>query len=109
MGTVTNIFDIKFAVGQLVHHKRFGYRGVIFDVDPNFQGTEEWYENVALSRPPKNKPWYHVLVDGAEHTTYVAERNLEPDETGDPISHPLLELYFSHMEQGYYIKQGQIN
>ena len=56
----------KFFVGQIVHHKKFDYRGVVFDVDATFQGTDEWYELVARSRPPKHMPWYHVLVDGAE-------------------------------------------
>ena len=59
----------KFAIGELIHHRLFDYRGVVFDVDPDFQGTEEWYTRVARSRPPKDQPWYHVLVDGAEHTT----------------------------------------
>jgi heat shock protein HspQ len=64
--------EIKFFVGQIVHNKKFDYRGVIFDVDATFQGTEEWYDQVARSRPPKDRPWYHVLVHGARHTTYVA-------------------------------------
>ena len=76
----------KFEVGQVVHHLKFGYRGVVFDVDPCFQGTEAWYEQVARSRPPKDKPWYHVLVHDATHTTYVAERHLEPDTGWRP--HP---------------------
>ena len=67
----------KFNIGQIVHHKMFDYRGVIYDVDPVFNGTEEWYQAVAKSRPPKNEPWYHVLVDQASHETYVAEQNLE--------------------------------
>ena len=58
----------KFFVGQIVHHKKFDYRGVVFDVDATFQGTDEWYELVARSRPPKHMPWYHVLVDGAERS-----------------------------------------
>ena len=79
----------KFFVGQIVRHKKFDYRGVVFDADATFQGTSEWYELVARSRPPKHHPWYHVLVDGAEHTTYVAERHLESDERGLPVKHPL--------------------
>ena len=70
----------KFFVGQVVHHKKFDYRGVVFDVDATFQGTDEWYELVARSRPPKHMPWYHVLVNGAEQPTYVAERHLESDD-----------------------------
>ena len=94
----------KFAIGQLVHHRLFDYRGVIADVDATFQGTDEWYEQVARSRPPKDKPWYHVLVDDAEHMTYVAERNLEPDQRSDPIEHPLIDHFFSDFENGHYIR-----
>ncbi|MCP4823178.1 MAG: heat shock protein HspQ, partial [Shimia sp.] len=58
------------------------------DVDGEFEGTEEWYDLVARSRPPKDKPWYHVLVDGSDQTTYVAERHLEADNTCEPVFHP---------------------
>ncbi|MGH8658993.1 MAG: heat shock protein HspQ [Gammaproteobacteria bacterium] len=95
----------KFSVGQLVSHKLFHYRGVIVDVDPEYMGTEQWYEQVARSRPPKNQPWYHVLVHDAAHNTYVAERNLEPDPSGSPISHPLIAVYFSGMANGRYVVQ----
>lgn len=105
MGTVTNIFRVKFSVGDLVHHRLFGYRGVIVDVDPTFQSTEEWYEAVAKSRPPKNRPWYHVLVHDNAHTTYVAERNLEPDDSLEPVNHPLLNQFFSRFEQGKYFRK----
>ncbi len=93
----------KFSIGQLVHHRLFDYRGVIADVDPTFQGTEEWYEQMARSRPPKDEPWYHVLVDQAEHTTYVAERNLESDKRNDPIDHPLCDHFFSEFRNGQYL------
>ena len=94
----------KFTIGQLVHHLRFDYRGVIVDVDGTFQGTEEWYEPMAKSLPPKYQPWYRVLVDNAHHITYVAERNLEPDETQDPIQHPLVDQFFSSFENGRYFR-----
>jgi len=102
--------EAKFSVGQIVQHKLFGYRGLIFDVDPEFSNDEEWYEQMARTRPPKDKPWYHVLVDGAEHVTYVAERNLEVAEnTADPIEHPLLaELFAQSHEQGY-TPRGTVN
>ena len=93
----------KFSVGQLVHHRRFDYRGVIFDVDPSFQGTEEWYESVARSRPPKDRPWYHVLPDGSLNSTYVAERHLEPDQSAEPIRHPALGQFFAALEGGRYV------
>ncbi len=94
--------DCKFSIGQLVHHLRFNYRGVIVDVDATFQGTDAWYEQMAESRPPKDRPWYHVLVDKAEHTTYVAERNLKPDPLDEPIEHPLLNSFFSGFDNGRY-------
>ena len=109
MGTVTKITRTRFAVGDLIHHRLFGYRGVIVDVDPKFQSTEEWYETVAKSRPPKDKPWYHVLVHGALHSTYVAERNLEPDESMDPIVHPLIRQVFTRFENGRYVRISRTN
>ncbi len=109
MGTVTNISSARFAVGDLVHHRLFDYRGVIVDVDPDFQLTEEWYEAVAQSRPPKDKPWYHVLVHEAAHATYVAERNLESDDSESPIKHPMLKRLFSRFENGRYVSDDQAN
>ena len=92
----------KFAVGQLVQHRMFEYRGVIIDVDPEFHGSDEWYETVARSRPPKDAPWYHILVDGSEMQTYVAERNMEPDDSRAPINHPGVDVYFEGLgEEGY--------
>jgi len=101
--------NAKYGVGQLIHHRLFDYRGVIFDVDPVFSGTEEWYEQVARSRPPKDQPWYHVLVDGATHTTYVAERNLEADPDPSPIHHPMLEDVFSGFDGEKYRTRQSAN
>lgn len=98
-----------FSIGQIVHHKLFDYRGVIYDVDPVFQGTEEWYEQVAKSRPPKDRPWYHVLVDQQIMQTYVAERNLEPDDSDEPIEHPLLDKLFKRSEGGFYVLRETSN
>ena len=109
MGTVTNISRVKFSVGELIHHRLFGYRGVIIDVDQNFQASEEWYEAVAKSRPPKNRPWYHVLVHQSEVSTYVAEQNLEPDDSVEPIDHPMLENFFSKLDNGRYIHNQPTN
>jgi len=109
MGTLTNITRVKFSVGQLIHHRLFDYRGVIVDVDRNYQGTDEWYEIVAKSRPSKNKPWYHVLVHGSDHSTYVAEQNLESDESDDPIIHPMLEQFFLKKENGKYVRIDPVN
>jgi heat shock protein HspQ len=92
----------KFAIGQIVHHQLFDYRGVIIDVDFRFLGSDEWYEQVARSHPPKNQPWYHVLVDNAIHQTYVAERNLSLSDETEPVHNPLLEHYFNGIKNGCY-------
>lgn len=101
--------DATFSIGQLVHHRLFNYRGVVVDVDPHFMLSEAWYQQVAKSRPPKDAPWYRVLVHNAVHETYVAERNLEPDESLDPISHPELEQYFDAFVEGHYHLARQAN
>ena len=103
------IIEAAFSLGQLIHHKKFDYRGVIIGVDPAFQGTEQWYEQVAGSRPPKDRPWYHVLPHEAAHQTYVAERNLEPDTSTDPIAHPLVDAVFDGFENGRYVRTTQLN
>jgi heat shock protein HspQ len=98
--------EAKFQVGQIIHHKLFEYVGVVFDVDPTFQGTDEWYRQVARSRPPKDKPWYHVLVNEAAHTTYVAEQNLEPAETPQRIVHPFADRLFHEFDgERYKLRQ----
>ena len=92
----------KFSIGQIIHHVRFDYRGVIVDVDADFQGSEEWYREMAKSKPPRDKPWYHVLVDQSNTTTYVAEQNLEEEPSPQPVLHPLVEQYFNRFEEGCY-------
>ena len=90
----------QFSIGQIIHHLKFDYRGVIIDVDASFESSEEWYEMMAKSNPPKDKPWYHVLVNKSTTTTYVAEQNLEEDSSKQPILHPLVDVYFSRFEEG---------
>jgi len=92
----------RFQIGQLVRHQLFRYRGVVADVDPVFSLSEQWYEQMAKTRPPKDRPWYRVLVDGAEHETYVAERNLAPDDSDRPVSHPAIGDVFQSFEGGRY-------
>jgi heat shock protein HspQ len=99
----------QFSIGQCVQHRLFDYRGVIVDVDPRFQGTEEWYETVARTRPPKDEPWYHVLVHEGTHETYVAERNLVPDASNEPVNHPLVNRFFSEFRDGRYLTGQQMN
>ena len=103
-----NIHDAKFKIGQLIHHRKFGYRGVIVDVDPIFQSSEEWYDQMATSRPPKDKPWYHVLPDQASHMTYVAERNLEPDTEMKSIQHPAIDQFFERFDGKQYVRSHNL-
>ncbi len=96
----------RFHPGQIVHHVKFDYRGVVVDVDARFSGSEAWYRQVATSRPPKDRPWYHVLVDNASHRTYVAERHLEPSTDVSPIRHPEVDRVFARYDGGRYHKPG---
>ncbi len=98
-----------FSIGDLVHHKLFDYRGVVADVDPHLMLSEEWYQAVALSRPPKDQPWYRVLVHDAMSETYVAERNLEADTNGAPVNHPMIKSCFSAFSDGHYLTTGRMN
>jgi len=100
---------MKFKIGQLVHHKIFDYRGVVYDVDETFGLTEEWYRAVAKSIPPKDEPWYRVLVHDAGHETYVAERNLEPDTSAKAINHPRVDEVFDTFADGHYARTRNLN
>ncbi|MBF0273614.1 MAG: heat shock protein HspQ [Nitrospinae bacterium] len=95
--------ESQFSIGQLVKHKLFNYRGVIVDVDPEFMLTDEWYEMMAKSRPPKDEPWYKVLVHNAIHETYVAQRNLEKDDSKQEINHQDIKSFFSGFVNGKYV------
>lgn len=99
-----------FGIGQIIHHRLFDYRGVIFDVDPDFQGTEEWFEkNVEAGNPSKDEPWYHVLIDQDGRVAYVAESNLEADDPRDPVEHPLLENFFTGFDGNHYHARQTLN
>jgi len=99
----------RFSVGDVIQHRLFDYRGVIVDVDPVFAGDDEWYEQVARSRPPKDAPWYHVLVSESTHTTCVAERNLLADDSGREARHPLLGEFFDEFRDGRYLRRRALN
>ena len=95
----------KFQIGQIIHHRLFDYIGVVFDIDPSFFGSEEWYEKVARSRPAKDSPWYHVIVHQAVHSTYVAEQNLESIKDTKEIKdvvNPLLNEFFEDFDGAEY-------
>jgi len=95
----------KFKVGELVHHKRYDYRGVIVEWDPACKATDEWYAR-NQTQPDRDQPWYHVLVDGSAQTTYVAQQNLESDPSKKPIKHPLLPKFFQSYYEGRYYAES---
>ena len=93
----------KFAPGELVRHKRYGYRGVVVAVDPRCLADHQWYTS-NRTQPDQNQPWYHVLVDGGATTTYAAESNLEADVSGEPVDHPLVNEFFAAFDDGCYVR-----
>ena len=94
----------RFRVGDVIHHRRYGYRGVIVERDQVCLADEAWYQS-NQTQPGRDQPWYHVLVDDAEHTTYVAEENLEPDPSGAPVRHPMIKQVFASFFKGRYYKE----
>ena len=95
----------KFAIGQVVKHRIFPFRGVIFDVDPVFANTDAWWEAIPEEvRPRKDQPFYHLLAenDQSSYVAYVSEQNLLPDETDQPVGHPHTALIFDEFRAGRY-------
>lgn len=96
----------RFALGDVVRHRLFPFRGVVFDVDPEFANSEEWYESIPEDmRPPKDQPFYHLLAESDEdsYVAYVSEGNLMPDDTGRPIGHPAISHLFGGFRDGHYV------
>ncbi len=97
--------EAKYRIGQVVRHRIFPFRGVIFDVDPTFNNTDEWWLSIPENvRPRKDQPFYHLLAEN-EQTTYIAyvsEQNLLPDETGKPVRHPDVGEHFGPLKDGCY-------
>jgi heat shock protein HspQ len=95
----------KFRIGQVVRHRIHPFRGVIFDVDPEFANSEEWWLAIPESmRPRKDQPYYHLLAENARTTyvAYVSEQNLLPDMSGEPVGHPQISQLFKELEDGRY-------
>lgn len=95
----------KFHIGQIVRHRIYPFRGVIFDVDPTYDNTEEWWNAIPEeARPRKDQPFYHLFAenDDTEYVAYVSEQNLEVDDTGVPIRHPQVVEVFDRLERGVY-------
>ena len=95
----------RFAIGEVVKHRLFDFRGVIFDVDPVFANSEEWYESIPEEiRPSKDQPFYHLLAENAEssYVAYVSQQNLLPDDSDEPIDHPAIGDMFDGFTDGRY-------
>lgn len=95
----------RFSIGDVVTHRRFGFRGVIFDVDPVFANSEEWYNAIPEAmRPKKEQPFYHLLADNGEgsYIAYVSQENLTCDESGEPVDHPAIGGIFGDYANGRY-------
>jgi len=102
---LVNMREAKFSIGQIVQHRYYPFRGVIYDVDPTFDNTDEWWESIPENiRPEKNQPFYHLLAenDETEYVAYVSEQNLLADDTGEPVRHPQVSEFFSGLEGGMY-------
>lgn len=105
------IVTAKFSIGDIVRHRVFPFRGVIFDVDPQFDNTEEWYQAIPTElRPRKDQPFYHLLAENSEseYVAYVSEQNLTPDQSGVPLRHPQIAEFFNTASDGHYEPKQRI-
>lgn len=99
----------KFTLGQVVHHQELDCRAVIVDVDPMFLGDGETASMMIGEGKPLDRPWYHVLINGREHVSYVSESAIEPDESGTPIMHPSVDLFFREFRNDHYVPRRPVN
>jgi heat shock protein HspQ len=103
----------KFGIGQIVRHRKYPFRGIVYDVDPVFANTDEWWLAIPEEvRPRKDQPFYHLFAENAdtEYVAYVSEQNLLPDNSGDPVRHPQVEEMFTRAHDGgYQIKTARLN
>ena len=101
----------KFGIGQVVRRRKFPFRGVIFDIDPEFANTEEWWLSIPeATRPTKDQPFYHLYAENGEteYVAYVSEQNLVPDASGEPVRHPEVDENFVRKDDGdYTMKQAR--
>src|SRR5690606_30178229 len=110
--SMAQIKHAKFQIGQVVKHRLFPFRGIIFDVDPEFANTEEWYESIPEdSRPRRDQPFYHLLAENSasEYVAYVSEQNLGPDLSGEPLRHPDVKQMFERLDNGTYRSKAHVN
>ena len=104
------VVHARFDIGEVVRHRLFDFRGVIFDIDPVFANSDEWYEAIpAEVRPPKDQPFYHLLAENEEasYTAYVSQQNLVADEAREPVDHPAIDGLFDRFVDGRYCLRAE--
>src|SRR5947209_7693366 len=107
MGQKIDMPLARFAIGEVVRHRLFDFRGVIFDVDPEFANSDEWYEAIPEAlRPPKEQPFYHLLAENAEsaYVAYVSQQNLLADDSDEPVDHPAISTMFNREDGRYRLR-----
>jgi heat shock protein HspQ len=113
MAVMSKIRRAKYTIGQVVRHRVYPFRGVVFDIDPLFSNTEEWYQSIPSEvRPHKDQPFYHLFAENAEteYVAYVSEQNLLPDDSGEPLRHPqIAEIFIRDDEGGYRPRNSLLN
>lgn len=95
-----------FRIGQLVRHRRYGYRGVVVDFDVRCLASDEWYDS-NQTRPERDQPWYHVFVDDSEAITYTAQTSLVTDDSDLPVDHRLMDVFFEGFQDGVYLRNDR--
>jgi heat shock protein HspQ len=108
---MNKVRNAKYGIGQVVRHRVFPFRGVVFDIDPLFSNTEEWYESIPLEmRPHKDQPYYHLFAENAEteYVAYVSEQNLLPDNSGEPVRHAQVAEIFVRDDEGSYRPRNSV-
>ena len=111
MARKIDIPTARFGIGEVVRHKMFDFRGIIFDVDPVFANSEEWYESIPEPlRPSKEQPFYHLLAENSEssYIAYVSQQNLVTDDSDEPVEHPALAAMFERIDGGGYKLRSEL-
>ena len=104
-----NIKNAEYNIGDVIYHNQYDFRGVIMDVDANFEGDDEWYDEDAEFKAPKDAPWYHVLVDEESTMAYVAEQSITTDSSTDEVIHPMINDIFIRTSGGKYMPRQSVN
>jgi heat shock protein HspQ len=110
---MNKIRSAKYQIGQVVKHRLYAFRGIVFDIDPVFDNTEEWYQAIPVeARPHKDQPFYHLFAenDQTEYIAYVSEQNLLPDTSGEPLRHPQIpEIFIKDGRGGYRQRESHLH